>query len=145
MALLILVARGLAPQPLPLHLSIRPMQTLMQTFSQIASSVPQADGAHGADASVYPTNHASLNGTAGHMADYQSTVTTENGAATNEMSELVPEQSYEDAVLSAEEVRLWNAVTANCVDFNAWIALIDETERIAESNILKIRKVKITP
>ncbi|KAL5219139.1 hypothetical protein ABZP36_019823 [Zizania latifolia] len=110
-------------------------------YSQNPSSVPQADGAQGADASVYPTDHAPLNGTAGQMADYQSAVPTENGAPTNEMSELVPEQSYEDAILSAEEARLWNAVTANCLDFNAWIALIDETERIAESNILKIRKV----
>jgi hypothetical protein len=32
-------------------------------------------------------------------------------------------------VLSAEEARLWNIVTANCLDFNAWTALIDETER----------------
>jgi hypothetical protein len=36
------------------------------------------------------------------------------------------------AVLSAEEARLWNAVTANCLDFNAWTALIDETEKTAE-------------
>lgn len=63
------------------------------------------------------------------------------GGATNEMSEPAPEQSYEDAVVSAEEARLWSVVTADCLDFNAWTALIDETERIAESNILKMRKV----
>ncbi|KAM3213756.1 hypothetical protein ACQJBY_066269 [Aegilops geniculata] len=54
---------------------------------------------------------------------------------------MVPEQSYEDAVGSAEEARLWGIVTADCLDFDAWTALIEETERIAESNILKIRKV----
>jgi pre-mRNA-processing factor 39 len=35
------------------------------------------------------------------------------------------------AVASAEEARLWEVVTADCLDFNAWIALIEETERIA--------------
>ncbi|KAL6648586.1 hypothetical protein ACP70R_012810 [Stipagrostis hirtigluma subsp. patula] len=118
-------------------------------YGQNPSSVMQADGAlgvaetagggaQGADASVYATEHAALNGT----ADYQSAGATENGAApTNEMGEPVPEPSYEEAVLSAEEARLWNVVTANCLDFNAWTALIDETEKNAESNILKIRKV----
>lgn len=110
-------------------------------YSQNPSSVPQADGAQGADASVYPADHAPLNGTAGQVVDYQSAGAAENGAATNEMGEPVPEQSYADAVLSAEEARLWNAVTANCLDFNAWTALIDETEKTAESNILKLRKV----
>ncbi|EEE58564.1 hypothetical protein OsJ_09874 [Oryza sativa Japonica Group] len=110
-------------------------------YSQNPSSVPQADGAQGADASVYPADHAPLNGTSGQVVDYQSAGAAENGAATNEMGEPVPEQSYADAVLSAEEARLWNAVTANCLDFNAWTALIDETEKTAESNILKLRKV----
>jgi hypothetical protein len=35
-------------------------------------------------------------------------------------------------VLSAEEARLWSVVTANCLDFNAWTTLIDETERNSE-------------
>ncbi|CAL4921418.1 unnamed protein product [Urochloa decumbens] len=96
-------------------------------------------GAQAADGSAYPSEHAALNGTAGEMANYQS---AENGAAaTNEMGEPVPEPSYEEAVLSAEEARLWSVVTANSLDFNAWTALIDETEKNAESNILKIRKV----
>uniref|UniRef100_J3LLA6 Suppressor of forked domain-containing protein n=1 Tax=Oryza brachyantha TaxID=4533 RepID=J3LLA6_ORYBR len=110
-------------------------------YSQNPGSVPQADGSQGADASMYPAEHAPLNGTSGQTADYQSAGVTENGAATNALGEPVQEQLYEDAVLSAEEARLWNAVTANCLDFNAWTALIDETEKIAESNILKLRKV----
>ncbi|GLU07813.1 hypothetical protein SLE2022_247590 [Rubroshorea leprosula] len=43
--------------------------------------------------------------------------------------------------MSGEEERLWNIVRANSLDFNAWTALIEETEKVAESNILKIRKV----
>ncbi|KAF8717970.1 hypothetical protein HU200_025435 [Digitaria exilis] len=106
------------------------------------SAVTPNGGAQAVDASAYPAEHAALNGTAGEMANYQSTGATENGAAdANEMGEPVPEQSYEEAVLSAEEARLWGVVTTNSLDFNAWTALIDETERNAESNILKIRKV----
>jgi len=37
---------------------------------------------------------------------------------------LVPE-------MSAEEDRLWNIVKANSLDFDAWTALIDETEKVA--------------
>ncbi|GKU86212.1 hypothetical protein SLEP1_g763 [Rubroshorea leprosula] len=43
--------------------------------------------------------------------------------------------------LSGEEEHLWSIVRANSLDFNAWTALIEETEKAAESNILKIRKV----
>jgi pre-mRNA-processing factor 39 len=100
------------------------------------------NGAQGAEGSVYPTEHASLNGTAGQTVSYQAAGATENGGATSEMSEpMVPEQSYEDAVASAEEARLWEVVTADCLDFNAWISLIEETERISGGYISKIRKV----
>lgn len=34
--------------------------------------------------------------------------------------------------LSAEEERLWSIVTTNSLDFDAWTALIDETERMSE-------------
>ncbi|WVZ55947.1 hypothetical protein U9M48_006544 [Paspalum notatum var. saurae] len=106
------------------------------------SNVATDGGSQAADASAYPAEHTAMNGTAVEMANYQSTEAAENGAAvTNEMGEPVPEPSYEEAVLSAEEARLWSVVTTNCLDFNAWTALIDETEKNAESNILKIRKV----
>ena len=36
------------------------------------------------------------------------------------------------AAVSAEEDRLWNIVRANSLDFNAWTALIEETEKVAE-------------
>lgn len=71
---------------------------------------------------------------------YQSTGTIENGIPSNEVAGPPAEQQYED-VNSAEEERLWSMVRANCLDFNAWTALIEETERVAENNILKIRRV----
>ncbi|KAG2542600.1 hypothetical protein PVAP13_9NG648700 [Panicum virgatum] len=104
------------------------------------SAVDHDGGAQAPDVSAYPAEHAALNGTAGEMANDQGDAEN-GGAAINEMGEPVPEPSYEEAVLSAEEARLWSVVTANSLDFNSWIALIEETEKNAESNILKIRKV----
>ncbi|CAH1442183.1 unnamed protein product [Lactuca virosa] len=46
-----------------------------------------------------------------------------------------------NATLSPEEDRLWNMVKAYSLDFNAWTALIEETEKTSEANVLKIRKV----
>lgn len=34
--------------------------------------------------------------------------------------------------LSAEEERLWSIVRANSLDFGAWTALIEETEKMSE-------------
>ncbi|XP_059626092.1 pre-mRNA-processing factor 39-1 [Cornus florida] len=50
-------------------------------------------------------------------------------------------QLMDGSALSSEEERLWSIVRANSLDFNAWTALIEETEKMAEDNILKIRKV----
>lgn len=33
--------------------------------------------------------------------------------------------------MSSEEDRLWSIVRANSLDFDAWTALIDETEKMA--------------
>ncbi|KAF2307137.1 hypothetical protein GH714_025041 [Hevea brasiliensis] len=43
--------------------------------------------------------------------------------------------------MSGEEERLWSILRANSLDFDAWTALIDETEKVAGDNILKIRKL----
>ncbi|KAF3436089.1 hypothetical protein FNV43_RR23181 [Rhamnella rubrinervis] len=65
-----------------------------------------------------------------------------NGDASDGVGGAVHEQQYVDgSAMSAEEERLWNIVRANSLDFNAWTALIEETEKVAENNILKIRKV----
>ncbi|KAB2048449.1 hypothetical protein ES319_A13G114000v1 [Gossypium barbadense] len=39
--------------------------------------------------------------------------------------------------MSAEEERLWSILRANSLDFNAWTALIEETEKVAEAYVLK--------
>lgn len=36
------------------------------------------------------------------------------------------------SAISTEEDRLWSIVRANSLDFNAWTALIQETEKLAE-------------
>ncbi|KAI4364099.1 hypothetical protein MLD38_020236 [Melastoma candidum] len=67
----------------------------------------------------------------------------DNGDASQDSGIASTEQIHEDAsvpALSAEEERLWSIVRANSLDFDAWVALIDETEKGAEGNILKIRR-----
>ncbi|KAK9137986.1 hypothetical protein Sjap_008580 [Stephania japonica] len=69
----------------------------------------------------------------------------------------VEQQFQGDTGLSPEEERLWSIVRTNSLDFSAWTALIEETEKVAEirltcgsdpqttfsllGNILKIRKI----
>ncbi|KAI4349344.1 hypothetical protein L6164_009942 [Bauhinia variegata] len=67
----------------------------------------------------------------------------DNGNASENVDGSASEKQLADGygALSAEEDRLWNIVRANSLDFNAWTALIEETEKVAEDNILKIRKV----
>ncbi|KAK2651912.1 hypothetical protein Ddye_011768 [Dipteronia dyeriana] len=43
--------------------------------------------------------------------------------------------------MSGEEDRLWSIVKANSSDFNSWTALLEETEKLAEDIIVKIRRV----
>ncbi|KAL8055272.1 hypothetical protein ABFS82_04G045800 [Erythranthe guttata] len=66
--------------------------------------------------------------------------TTENGVADG-IGTAALHQPLDNSGLSAEEERLWSIVMTNSVDFDAWTALIEETERMSEGNILKIRKV----
>lgn len=65
-----------------------------------------------------------------------------NGDVSNNVSTDASEQQFDESpALSTEEGRLWSIVKANSSDFNSWTALIEETERVAEENILKIRKI----
>ncbi|KAI4967096.1 hypothetical protein ZWY2020_031053 [Hordeum vulgare] len=133
------------PPPLDAGLGSDPAEVLPPPPPLLPGVAPY-DAAQGADGSARPAEHASLNGTSGETAGYQA---AENGAAADPM---VPEQAYEDGNAAGAEAfsirhgfggrtRLWGVVTADCLDFDAWTALIEETERIAESNIVKIRKV----
>ncbi|KAJ6852808.1 pre-mRNA-processing factor 39 isoform X1 [Iris pallida] len=89
---------------------------------------------------AHTTDYDSMNGSSAELASCQPATVVENGLAATVAGEHVAEQQVED-VNSAEEVRLWNMVKTNCLDFNSWTALIDETEKVAEDNIVKIRKV----
>ncbi|CAM8933573.1 unnamed protein product [Rhodiola kirilowii] len=66
----------------------------------------------------------------------------QNGIASGEDG-LASQQADDSKVppLSPEEERLWSIVRTNSLDFDAWTALIEETERVAEGNIVKIRTV----
>ncbi|KAG1354030.1 hypothetical protein COCNU_07G001420 [Cocos nucifera] len=85
-----------------------------------------------ADISSHTTGYDSMNGGASEVASYQSTGVIENGGFSNDVGSTVLQQPYEDVVYTAEEERLWNMVRANCLDFNSWTALIEETEKVAE-------------
>lgn len=91
--------------------------------------------------STQVVGYDTANGSISEMANYQSTGAMENGSVPTDTSGAIVQQAYEDAVYSAEEDRLWNMVRANCLDFNSWTALIEETEKVAENNIVKIQKV----
>ncbi|XP_041006894.1 pre-mRNA-processing factor 39-like isoform X6 [Juglans microcarpa x Juglans regia] len=77
-------------------------------------------------------NISSLNGTDG--------IRVENGHVSDHVGRSADEQQFDGFAVSAEEDRLWNIVRANALDFNAWTSLIEETEKVAQENILKIRK-----
>nr|XP_043609166.1 pre-mRNA-processing factor 39 isoform X2 [Erigeron canadensis] len=97
------------------------------------------------DSSQLSAYHSSVNGNDGSddkpMPD---AVVNENGVSSYTTHNSAPVTQPEDgsavAALSPEEERLWSIVNTNSSDFNAWTALIDETEKTPE-NILKIRKV----
>ncbi|KAL4351329.1 hypothetical protein GQ457_06G028590 [Hibiscus cannabinus] len=94
-----------------------------------------------ADASK-AAGHSSLNGDVVHEAGNATTV--ENGNAFNNVGGASATPEFVDGSappMSGEEDRLWSILRANSLDFNAWTALIEETEKVAENNILKIRKV----
>ncbi|KAK6937723.1 hypothetical protein RJ641_031231 [Dillenia turbinata] len=91
---------------------------------------------------VYDT---SMNGNSvSEASNVMAAVTNENGNASEDAGGTGIEQHYVEGsvpAMSMEEDRLWSIVRANSLDFNAWTALIEETEKVAEDNILKIRKV----
>ncbi|KAK1284374.1 hypothetical protein QJS10_CPB21g00169 [Acorus calamus] len=85
----------------------------------------------------------STHGRANEAVNFAFTGATQNGNAPSEAGGAVVEQHFgeDPGAISTEEDRLWSIVRDNCLDFNAWTALIQETENVAENNILKIRKV----
>ncbi|KAK3405181.1 hypothetical protein EUGRSUZ_K01429 [Eucalyptus grandis] len=71
-------------------------------------------------------------------------VSAENGNGSHDAGASAAEPPLEDGSvlpMSGEEDRLWSIVRTNSLDFDAWVALIEETEKVAEGNLLKIRRV----
>ncbi|KAL3029130.1 hypothetical protein AAZX31_03G148500 [Glycine max] len=98
-------------------------------------------GSTAADSTMVSDYNSSVNdGVAGAVTN---TSGLENGNALENADGSADEKQQADgyAALSAEEDRLWNIVRANSLDFTAWTSLIEETEKAAEDNILKIRRV----
>ncbi|KAK8694046.1 hypothetical protein V6N13_071610 [Hibiscus sabdariffa] len=92
-----------------------------------------------ADASK-AAGHSSFNMNVAHEA----ATIAENGNVFNNLGGASATPEFVDGSappMSGEEDRLWSIVRANSLDFNAWTALIEETEKVGENNILKIRKV----
>ncbi|KAH7577721.1 hypothetical protein JRO89_XS01G0289400 [Xanthoceras sorbifolium] len=81
----------------------------------------------------------------GNVASEAGNVTSaENGNSLGVVSGAAAGQEFVDGsvpAMSGEEDRLWSIVKANSSDFNAWTALLEETEKLAEDNIVKIRRV----
>nr|GMD66915.1 pre-mRNA-processing factor 39 [Ipomoea batatas] len=94
------------------------------------------------DASQVASYATSINGTNNEATDVASTGITENGIPSDNIHDAAAmHQPVDGSALSAEEERLWSIVRANSLDFGAWTALIEETEKMSEGDIMKIRKV----
>ncbi|KAI9181127.1 hypothetical protein LWI28_011751 [Acer negundo] len=116
------------------------------SVTQEASAVGATDGNDNvagtenvAVGSSQAAGYGSVNGNVASEAG--NVMSAENG---NSLSGAAAGQEYVDSsvpVMSGEEDRLWNIVKANSSDFNSWTALLEETEKLAEDNIVKIRRV----
>ncbi|KAK9160261.1 hypothetical protein Syun_006602 [Stephania yunnanensis] len=81
---------------------------------------------------------AIVNGTVDVVA-YNAVSHVVNGDMSNNAGGDPVEQQYQgDSGLSPEEERLWSIIRINSLDFSAWTALIEETEKVAEHNPSKL-------
>ncbi|KAL3359049.1 hypothetical protein AABB24_015891 [Solanum stoloniferum] len=83
---------------------------------------------------------SSANGNTAEARDIAAAGISENGIASDVHGSSNMHRPEDGLALSPEEERLWSIVRTNSLDFNAWTALIEETEKMSEGNILKIRK-----
>ncbi|TKY62316.1 Cysteine-rich repeat secretory protein 3 [Spatholobus suberectus] len=106
-----------------------------------ANDASTALGNTPAESTLVSDYNSSVNGDV--VGEVANAAGLENGNALENVDGSADEKQLADgyAALSAEEDRLWNIVRANSLDFTAWTALIEETEKVAEDNILKIRRV----
>ncbi|KAJ0052592.1 hypothetical protein Pint_01660 [Pistacia integerrima] len=112
---------------------------------QAAGAAAASDNVTGLDnASVAPSQASGYSSLNGNVSEAGNVTSIENGSSLGIGSGAASGQEVMDGSLSAmsgEEDRLWSIVKANSADFNAWTALLEETEKLAEDNILKIRRV----
>ncbi|XP_061343391.1 pre-mRNA-processing factor 39-1 isoform X2 [Gastrolobium bilobum] len=113
-------------------------QAVGVTDANVASS---GIGNTATESALVSDYNSSVNG--GVVGEVANEAGLENGNALENIDGSADEKQLADgyAALSAEEDRLWNIVRANSLDFTAWTTLIEETEKVAEDNILKIRRV----
>ncbi|XP_034690667.1 pre-mRNA-processing factor 39 [Vitis riparia] len=111
------------------------------TYEASAGATETSSNLAAAELSQATGYDSSVNGNA--VTEARNFPSVDNGNASDVGGAAVEPQFEEGSVpaMSAEEDRLWSIVRANSLDFNAWTALIEETEKIAEDNILKIRRV----
>ncbi|KAJ8749091.1 hypothetical protein K2173_013698 [Erythroxylum novogranatense] len=96
----------------------------------------------GDNAPVVPAPAVCYNPVNGSVGGEAGSTTMDNGNTRDIADGVAADQQFVDgSALSAEEERLWSIVKANSLDFDAWTALIEETEKVAGDKILKIRKV----
>ncbi|CAH8320380.1 unnamed protein product [Eruca vesicaria subsp. sativa] len=107
------------------------------------TSTPHGD--YNASAATVESNVDSSQSVNGTGPEGGSAAPVENGNATDNVPVTAPAAAGQGdnagSALSPEEEHLWSIVRANSSEFNTWTALIEETERIAQDNIAKIRKV----
>ncbi|XP_039046240.1 pre-mRNA-processing factor 39-like [Hibiscus syriacus] len=95
-----------------------------------------------ADASKAAGSNYPLNGNV--VSEAGNATTFENGNVFDNVGGVSSAPEFVDGsapTLSGEEEHMWSIVRANSLDFNAWTTLIEETEKLAGNNIMKIRKV----
>ncbi|XP_050106981.1 pre-mRNA-processing factor 39-1-like isoform X2 [Malus sylvestris] len=127
--------------------SADPNSLMLETQSYTAYETKPAVGVTDASGNVVSNENDALESS--QVASYDSSmngviasgVGTVSSVDNGNAEPLDPQQFGDASAMSVEEDRLWNIVRANSLDFNAWTALIEETEKIAQDNILKIRKV----
>ncbi|KAF6156419.1 hypothetical protein GIB67_009077 [Kingdonia uniflora] len=103
--------------------------TVMQEAPVVAGESDDANAV--VDSAQVVGYDASVNGNGvAVVGEYNVAGNDTNGNA--DASEVVIEQFEGDHDLSTEEGRLWSIVRANSLDFSAWTALIEETEKVAE-------------
>lgn len=63
------------------------------------------------------------------------TLAAQDSSTTNNVARAVNVQQYVDGfAMFIEEEKLWNIAKAHSLDFNAWTALIEETEKVADTS-----------